>query len=61
MSLNNLNPIYMNKLFQKTNYPAHSPSNIELNMNNTFRYKKRSAKYLGPDILNSLSEQVKKQ
>ena len=51
----------MHKLFQKTNYPAHSPSNIELNMNNTFRYKKCSVKYLGPDIFNSLSEQVKKQ
>ena len=51
----------MNNLFQKTKLPAHSPSNIEINMSNTSKYGKRSVKHLGLDMLNSLSEQEKKQ
>lgn len=34
---NNLNPIYMNKLFQKTKFLTHWPSNIEVNISITFK------------------------
>ena len=60
-TLNNMNPEYMKKIFPKTAFPTHSHLNFEVNKNYTTKYGNKSLRCLGPNIWNSLPNQIKKE
>ena len=60
-TLQHLNPIFMEDIFQKTKWLSHKPNNIQVNAHKTVKYGDRSLRALGPQIWNSLSESIKSE
>ena len=60
-TLNNMNPEYMKKIFPKTAFTTHRHLNFEVNKNHTTKYGNKSLRCLGPNIWNSLPNQIKKE
>ena len=49
-TLNNLNPSYMEELFQKTSFATNKPPNLGVNLAKTTKYSTKNLKSLGPHI-----------
>ena len=60
-TLQNLNPIFMEEIFQKTKWMTHRPNNIQVNTHKTVKYGDKSLRTLGPQIWNSLPEHIKNE
>ena len=60
-TMNKLNPYYMKEIFSKTTNLTHRPLDINSNQNKTTKYRNNSLGRLGPDILNSLSSEIKEE
>ena len=60
-TLQNLNPIFMEEIFQKTKWMTHRPNNIQVNTHKTVKYGDKGLRTLGPQIWNSLPEHIKNE
>ena len=57
-ALNNLNPIYVNELFQKSKFLTYRPSSIEVNACSISKYGTKVLSQLGSNIWNSFPEEA---
>ena len=60
-TLNNMNLEYMKEIFHKTSFLTLGSLYLEVNENHTTKYGNESIRCLGPDIWNSLPNQIKKE
>ena len=58
-TLNNLNPAFMEEIFHRTKWLTHRSNNIQVNVHKKAKYGDKSLRTLGPQIWNSLPEQMK--
>ena len=59
MTLNNLNPAFMEEICHRTKWLTHKPNNIQVNVHKTAKYGNKGLRTLGPHIWNLLPEHMK--
>ena len=60
-TINDLNPNYMKEIFKRSENSTHHRNNIAVNPHNTAKYGDKSLMTLGPQIWNSLPENLKSE
>ena len=60
-TLQNLNPIFMEEIFQKPKWLTNRPNNIQVNTHKAVKYGDKSLRTLGPHIWNSLPDHIKRE
>ena len=58
-TLNNINPSFMKDIFYQSPYASHKEHNLFVQRHNTVRFGQKSLKTLGPQIWNSLPENIR--
>ena len=58
-TLNNLNPAFMEEIFNRTKWLAHRPNTTQVNVQKPAKYGDKSLGTLGLHIWNSLPEHMK--
>ena len=58
-TLNNLNPVFLDEIFNRTKWLTHRPNNIQVNVHKTAKYGDKSFRTLEPHIWKSLLEHMK--
>ena len=53
-TLNNLNPAFMEEIFQRSKWLTHRTNNIQINVHKTAKYGNKSLRTLGPHIRTNL-------